>query len=518
VRRLALVAAVLVVPVLPVLAATPAFAATNVICVPVKLAGCDTFAPSISQAITAANASDSDDVIKVAPGTYNDGPYQLNGVAHRVTLQGAGQGSTFLTLPAAGTHTYLSAAQATVQDLTITMAPNVLLASDIGLFLSNGSLAERVTVNGPGTYNDRGLNSVNSQVKSSTVLMPVSDGYSRGVYSDGGSTITDSIITGAQGFVHSGTTTDTLSRVTIRTSKAGVLLDSGTVTIDDAVVDLGTSDGTGLSATNGNDGTDPMTINAVHLSVVGGGGGSKGVVAAATSAGAKQTATITLADSIVRGPVTSLIASASNGLAVNPANRSTATVTVSYSDYQTVSPTSEIATNGAGGVVLGAGNVVNVDPGFVNVGAGNYHLTPGSLVADKGDPAAGGPATDRDGSARVLDGDAVIGAVRDLGAYELPAVVRPPATVPDTTAPDTTITTKLAKRITKKKVKIVFSSEAGATFQCQVDGKAWQACTSPLKLKVKQGKHTVLVRAVDAAGNVDATPAKVKFKRVPKQR
>jgi hypothetical protein len=33
---------------------------------------------------------------------------------------------------------------------------------------------------------------------------------------------------------------------------------------------------------------------------------------------------------------------------------------------------------------------------------------------------------------------------------------------------------------------------------------------------VKQGKHTVLVRAVDAAGNVDASPAKVKFKRVPK--
>ena len=86
----------------------------------------------------------------------------------------------------------------------------------------------------------------------------------------------------------------------------------------------------------------------------------------------------------------------------------------------------------------------------------------------------------------------------------------------DTTAPETTITTKPARRITKKKVKLAFSSEAGATFQCQVDGKAWQSCTSPLKLKVKAGKHVVLVRAVDVAGNADATPAKVKFKRGPK--
>jgi len=31
---------------------------------------------------------------------------------------------------------------------------------------------------------------------------------------------------------------------------------------------------------------------------------------------------------------------------------------------------------------------------------------------------------------------------------------------------------------------------------------------------VKVGKHTVLVRAVDAVGNIDATPARVRFRRV----
>ena len=50
------------------------------------------------------------------------------------------------------------------------------------------------------------------------------------------------------------------------------------------------------------------------------------------------------------------------------------------------------------------------------------------------------------------------------------------------------------------------------------DKKDWKACTSPLKVTVhKLGKHVVLVRAIDAAGNVDATPAKVKFKRVPRK-
>jgi hypothetical protein len=85
----------------------------------------------------------------------------------------------------------------------------------------------------------------------------------------------------------------------------------------------------------------------------------------------------------------------------------------------------------------------------------------------------------------------------------------------DTVAPDTTVT-KPAKRTAKKKVKLVFGSEAGATFECQVDGKAWRPCTSPLKVKVRQGKHVVLVRAADAVGNIDATPARVKFRRVPK--
>ena len=54
------------------------------------------------------------------------------------------------------------------------------------------------------------------------------------------------------------------------------------------------------------------------------------------------------------------------------------------------------------------------------------------------------------------------------------------------------------------------SDVAGSTFQCQVDGKKWYACTSPYKKKLKVGKHKIKVRAVSPFGIVDAKPAKVK--------
>jgi hypothetical protein len=46
------------------------------------------------------------------------------------------------------------------------------------------------------------------------------------------------------------------------------------------------------------------------------------------------------------------------------------------------------------------------------------------------------------------------------------------------------------------------------------------SCASPYTIKVKKGKHTFQVRAIDQAGNVDGTPAtddwKVKKKKKKK--
>jgi len=49
-------------------------------------------------------------------------------------------------------------------------------------------------------------------------------------------------------------------------------------------------------------------------------------------------------------------------------------------------------------------------------------------------------------------------------------------------------------------------------FECKLDKKAYKPCDASYKRRVKRGKHTFLVRAVDGAGNVDPTPAKRSWK------
>ncbi len=51
------------------------------------------------------------------------------------------------------------------------------------------------------------------------------------------------------------------------------------------------------------------------------------------------------------------------------------------------------------------------------------------------------------------------------------------------------------------------SNEAGATFECKLDGGAFDPCESPKKYSgLSEGSHTFQVQARDTAGNVDETP------------
>ncbi len=81
---------------------------------------------------------------------------------------------------------------------------------------------------------------------------------------------------------------------------------------------------------------------------------------------------------------------------------------------------------------------------------------------------------------------------------------------PDVTAPQTKITSGPSGKTHSRKATFRFTSgEAGSTFQCKLDGKRWQSCSSPKKYShLAVGKHTFRVRARDAAGNTDASPAK----------
>ncbi len=116
-------------------------------------------------------------------------------------------------------------------------------------------------------------------------------------------------------------------------------------------------------------------------------------------------------------------------------------------------------------------------------------------------------ACDSPYSANVSDGDHGF-AVRgiDLAGNVDPTPATASFTV-DTTAPDTTITSGSADAV------FTFTSDdAEASFGCSMDGAPFEACTSPYDGGPQDaGEHTFEVRATDAAGNVDPTPASFPF-------
>jgi|GEM_PF-1701659 len=79
----------------------------------------------------------------------------------------------------------------------------------------------------------------------------------------------------------------------------------------------------------------------------------------------------------------------------------------------------------------------------------------------------------------------------------------------DTTPPDTSITASPTDPSNDASPSFSFSSaDSSATFQCKLDAGAYSTCASPKTyFGLQTGSHTFSVRAVDAAGNTDSTPA-----------
>jgi hypothetical protein len=84
----------------------------------------------------------------------------------------------------------------------------------------------------------------------------------------------------------------------------------------------------------------------------------------------------------------------------------------------------------------------------------------------------------------------------------------PPAGA-DTTSPETTIDSGPSGAVNTGSASFAFSSsEAGSTFECSLDGSLYSPCSSPQSYAgLAEGQHTFSVRATDAAGNADPTPA-----------
>ncbi len=91
----------------------------------------------------------------------------------------------------------------------------------------------------------------------------------------------------------------------------------------------------------------------------------------------------------------------------------------------------------------------------------------------------------------------------------------------DTTAPNTSITSTLPTLTNSITATFEFTAtdviSGGVTtgiagFACQLDGSGFSPCASPLVLtSLGDGSHTCEVRALDGAGNTDATPARYRW-------
>jgi parallel beta-helix repeat protein len=79
----------------------------------------------------------------------------------------------------------------------------------------------------------------------------------------------------------------------------------------------------------------------------------------------------------------------------------------------------------------------------------------------------------------------------------------------DGTAPETTIGSGPATATSSTSASFTFtSSEPGSTFECSLDNAAFAACTSPRQYSgLSSGSHQFRVRARDALGNLDGSPA-----------
>lgn len=170
-------------------------------------------------------------------------------------------------------------------------------------------------------------------------------------------------------------------------------------------------------------------------------------------------------------------------------------------------------------------NILGVDPGLsplaANGGPTKTHAL--SALSPAIDAAQAGPfTTDQRGQARTVDAAASNSPLSDgtdMGAFE---VQDPSATGDDDVTPPQTEITKAPKKLKLKKGKKLAKAKIKFTgtddrpgelsFECKLDKGKFEPCSSPLKLKLDKGKHTLEVRAVDAAGNVDEKPAKAKIK------
>lgn len=89
----------------------------------------------------------------------------------------------------------------------------------------------------------------------------------------------------------------------------------------------------------------------------------------------------------------------------------------------------------------------------------------------------------------------------------------PVAPAPGPNIPPETALIRSAIFAVSRSARFWFVSSEPAGFLCRLDRQPYKACSSPMRFeRLKPGRHTFRVKAIDAAGNADLTPAVTHFK------
>jgi hypothetical protein len=523
-----------------IVSASSASAAT--ICVSVTAPTCDANAAGIQAALDSAKASSADDRVVIGAGGFS-GPFSYSPGPDAGQLDIVGQGDATVlfngTAPTASAITVLSLARdgaghnANVSALSVHVPGNsgALTPGNIGIHAAG--LVDHVSVKFDSTDAIGNqpigilLSTPGAAVRDSDIDLPAMDNAGSGVKISpiGGAgaapVVADSRITAGLAVWSAGQAASII-RSRLDSFGAAVFACNAPVTVDDSLIRV-TGSGSGLLARGDNVcGTSQASIVARQVTIVGS-GTSAGQIGAAAAVGiAGQNPIVDLSFSVIRDVQTAFRA--------QTVDAGTATVRVGTSDYEAARH-SESSGGGGAAIFEQPQPNIDADPLFTDELKGDFSLLPASPAIDSSfSPplAADESPTDLAGKPRITDGNGDGVDARDMGAFESPAVAPPPppsppadTTAPDTTAPDTLITTgpkpKVKTKHSHANVTFSFTStEANTTFECRFDDADFTSCSSPLRERLRSGRHSFEVRAIDAAGNVDLTPATQRVRVVRK--
>lgn len=370
-------------------------------------AGCPAGAvmATLDAAAAATGALPGRDTVLVGPGTWAGAAFEAG---NPVELVGAGRTATTLTAPAGAATLTLADRQSTVRGLGILVADS---AGAVGLRLAG--VASDVAVGSPDGAAAPASGVVlldGAAVRDATIGAPAAAGAWAADVVPGGDAQLDQVRTGGAGVrVRGGRLTVSRSRIDARTGPSVLAAEGGSVRLDSTLVRALPGAEGGLRAHQPASSAVEAAIRARHVTLIGPGqDGSPALSATASGAGAG--ALIRVDDSIVRGFAVDRHARAVAG--------ADAFVDVAYSNFDPAHD--EIV--GAGRLSpFGEDNRTYGAIRFVDSAGGDYRLRGVSPVIDRGTPGAllaGEPPLDLDGLTRIVDGNGVAGATRDMGAYE----------------------------------------------------------------------------------------------------